>query len=110
MPLLVEVYGNEQWIKVGRLSDQDAPGSIRHAEANGNSLVYAFLCRGNDSSALYKGFDQVAEIASGRIIDLTRFELVKILYGVDTPYEIEVKTARSPVPRRVRFTHQSSQN
>lgn len=110
MPVLVEAFGNERWVEVGRLSDRDAPGSLRHTDATGKSVVYAFLCREDDSSAVYKGFDQVAETSLSRIIDLTRFELVKVLYGVDAPFEIAVKTANSPALRRVRFTHISSQN
>ena len=110
MPLLVEVFGNEQWIEVGRLSEHDAPGSMSHTAANGRSIIYAFLCKEGDRSELYRGLAQVAETQSSRIIDLARFELVKVLYGVDNPHEIEVKTAKSPVPRRVRFTHLSSQN
>ncbi len=39
MPLLIEALGNEQWVEIGKLSDQDVPGSIRHTEADGKSLV-----------------------------------------------------------------------
>ena len=110
MPLLVEVYGNEQWIEVGKLSHRDVPGSMRHTAENGRSIIYVFLCKEHDRSELYRGLDQVAETELSRVIDFTRFELMKVLYAVDTPHEIEVKTAKSPVPRRVRFTHLSSQN
>ncbi len=110
MPLLIEALGNEQWVEIGKLSDQDVPGSIRHTEADGKSLVYVFLCKEGDCSELYRGVTQIAETALSRIIDLSRFELIKVLYGVDAPHEIEVKAQRSPVPRRVRFTHISSQN
>lgn len=107
MPLLIDVFDGGNWRRVGQLNPQDTPGSISNIIAPAKPQVVAFLCKpdGVSSEVYICHTPGLFLTESIRVIDLTRFRLEKVLSALDAPYEITVKTEKSPVARRMRFSH-----
>ena len=107
MPLKVEVYGNNRWIELPRFNPGDRPGSISDIGTDGRRDVYIFECQtGDQISTIYRSILGI-DVADERIREIHSAgqELVKALGKGDEPYEMNVKTERSPEPRKMRFTH-----
>ncbi len=110
MALLIEVYGNGRWNRVGNICPGDPSGSMSDNKPDGKRELYLFECTLDGSeSRIYRsraGLDR--EFMAGQLRESTiinGLEVVKVLKRRDEPYILEIKTDGSPEPRRVRFTH-----
>ena len=107
MPLRVEVYANDRWTEFTMLNPGDRQGSISDIMPDGRRDVYIFECKADDSlSTIYRSLLGI-DVADERIREIYSAgqEFVKTLGKGDKPYEMTVKTERSPEPRKIRFTH-----
>ena len=109
-PLRIEGYNStsREWINVGEVKPGDPPGSISDNKPDGSRDLYMFECVPDDSkSTIYRsGFGADVDMGHVRAVvpDPSRLEVVKEL-GRGEAFELEVKTDRSPEPRKIRFTH-----
>ena len=108
-PLLVEAYLDEQstWVPVTRLRPEHQPGSFSDNDLENGRRLYVFRCQPDDrSSTVYRARNgKEAIVGELRVIDEARFEVVTTLHHGSLPYEMTIRTDRSPEPRRLRFTH-----
>jgi hypothetical protein len=107
-PLKLEIYTqNKNWIKVGELRAGDQPGSVSDNKPDGSRDVYMFECSPDDSkSTIYRskaGID--TEIGPMRTLTTVGAEVIKELKRGGDPYEMRIKTDKSPEARLIRFTH-----
>lgn len=107
-PLNLETYGpNMNWIKIGEVEPGDPPGSMSNNKPDGSRDIYIFECLPDDSkSVIYRsraGLD--TEIGPVRALTTTGADIIKEIKRGDEPYEMKIKTDKSPEPRQIRFTH-----
>ncbi len=107
MPLKIEVYAEDKWIELSTLNPCDLPGSISDVRLDGRRDIYIFRCKADDSLSTIYSSVLGMDVANERIREIHSAgqELVKALGKGDEPYEMSVKTERSPEPRKIRFTH-----
>jgi len=109
MPLKIEVY-TEVWTTIGYLNPGDRPGSISDNKPNGSRDIYLFECsEDGSSSAIYRsglGLDSEISVIREVITDFSKLEIVKTLKKDEEPYVMRVKTDKSLVERKLRFTHE----
>lgn len=107
-PLKVEIYRplSTAWQLVAELWSNDPYGSISDNLADGTRNVYTFGVNRDDATAFIErsilGLD--VEYESQRALDSSGFETTALLNDGES-YEMEVKTDRSPEPRKIRFSY-----
>lgn len=109
-PLHIEVFHpvKRDWVEVGKVHSTDIPGSMSDNKPDGARDIYVFECaQDNSKSTIYRsggGIDMEVGQFRETIMDTSKLEVVKELKDGES-FEIEVKTDRSPVARKIRFTH-----
>ncbi|MBI2579712.1 MAG: hypothetical protein HYW27_02315 [Candidatus Aenigmarchaeota archaeon] len=104
--LSIEAYSPDgRWTKIGSIGPADLPGSLSDNRPDGGRDVYVFKCLG-PLSVIYRS-DAGMDIETGslREIAASGSEVVKELRSGSEPYEMRVKTDKSPEPRQIRFVH-----
>ena len=105
-PLIIEAYSPDgSWTKIGGIGPADLPGSLSHNRPDGGRDIYVFMCLGS-SSVIYRseaGMD--IETGSLREIAASGYEVVRKIRSGSEPYEMRIKSDKSPEPRRIRFVH-----
>ncbi|MEK6948345.1 MAG: hypothetical protein AABX19_03835 [Nanoarchaeota archaeon] len=106
MPLELEVYTETDWKLVGNVTPGKS-GSMSDNKGNGCRDIYVFECWKDDlGSTFYRSISGIdAEINMDRIISHSGLEVIHTLRRGDEAYELEVKTDKSPIARRIRFIH-----
>lgn len=106
-PLKVEIYSSssEAWRLVAELNADDLNGSISDNLADGTRNIYMFGVNKTGRSAFIArsilGLD--VERGAQRVVDSSGFETIALLKSGES-YEMDVKTDRSPEPRKIRFS------
>jgi hypothetical protein len=82
-------------------------GSFSNNTENGVREVYAFECAPDDSkTTLYKLLPGVdVEIGRFRTINKNEFFPIKEMRRGDEPFEMNIKTDKSPEERKIRISH-----
>lgn len=108
-PLHIEAFHPErkEWVRAGEVHPTDPLGSISDNKPDGKRYIYQFKCKIDDSkSVIYRsGVGIDAEAGRFRTItDFSKLEVVKELKRGES-FEMDIKSDKSPISRKVRFTH-----
>lgn len=108
-PLHIETFnpGRKEWVRVGEIHPTDLPGSISNNKPDGKRDIYQLKCEKDDSkSVIFKCIAGVdTEVGTFRaIIPISKMEVVKELTRGES-FEMDIRTDRSTVSRKIRFTH-----
>jgi len=110
-PLYLDVEIENQYKQMARIAPNDPAGSISNNNEDGTRAIYLFECNSDDSSStIYEmPFGLDTETGKQRVImnisDKTKWKIVRVLREGDNPLILNIKTDKSPVSQRIRFTH-----
>ena len=108
MPLRMDAYAGGRWVFVAKLGPGQPCATLSDNKPDGSRDIYKLECLPDDSgSVVYRSRAGVdADLGDTRIVFSLEFEKLAVLTEGDKPYEMGLRTDRSPEARRVRFSHE----